>query len=64
VSKSSDWDIERALDAMHASGLSRRTLMKHGGAGALSLGLVGFLAACGDDDGGGGSGEAKVIPRG
>ena len=64
MSKSSDWDIERALDAMQASGLSRRTLMKRGGAGALSLGLVGFLAACGDDDGGGGSSEAKVIPKG
>jgi spermidine/putrescine transport system substrate-binding protein len=63
VSKSSEWDIERALDAMQASGLSRRTLMKRGGAGALSLGLVGFLAACGDDDGGGSS-EAKVIPKG
>ena len=55
MSKSSDWDIERALDAMQASGLSRRTLDEaQGGAGALSLGLVGFLAACGDDDGGGG----------
>src|SRR5215210_411521 len=48
---------------MQASGLSRRTLMKRGGAGALSLGLVGFLAACGDGDGGG-SKEAKVIPTG
>ena len=64
MSKSSDWDIERALDAMQASGLSRRTLMKRGGAGALSLGLVGFLAACGDENGGGGSSEAKVIPKG
>ena len=64
MSNSSDWDIERALDAMQASGLSRRTLMKRGGAGALSLGLVGFLAACGDDNGGGGSSEAKVIPKG
>jgi spermidine/putrescine transport system substrate-binding protein len=64
VSNSSDWDIERALDAMQASGLSRRTLLKRGGAGALSLSLVGFLAACGDDDGGGGAGEAKVIPKG
>jgi len=63
VSKSSDWDIERALDAMQASGLSRRTLLKRTGAGALSLGLVGFLAACGDDDGGGAS-EAQVIPKG
>lgn len=63
MSKSSDWDIERALDAMQASGLSRRTLLKRTGAGALSLGLVGFLAACGDDDGGGAS-EAQVIPKG
>jgi len=63
VSKSSDWDIERALDAMQASGLSRRTLLKRTGAGALSLGLVGFLAACGDDDGGGAS-EAQVIQKG
>ncbi len=64
MSKSSDWDIERALDAMQASGLSRRTLMKRRGAGALSLGLAGFLAACGGDGGGGGSSEAKVIPKG
>jgi len=63
VSNSSGWDIERALDAMQASGLSRRTLMKRGGAGALSLSLVGFLAACGDDDGGGAD-EARVIPKG
>ncbi|MGH2979394.1 MAG: polyamine ABC transporter substrate-binding protein [Solirubrobacterales bacterium] len=64
MSKSSDWDIERALDAMQASGLSRRTLLKRTGGGALSLGVIGFLAACGDDDGGGGAGEAKVIPKG
>src|SRR5687767_7954935 len=63
VNNSSDWDIERALDAMQASGLSRRTLMKRGGAGALGLSLAGLLAACGDD-GGGGSSEAKVIPKG
>jgi spermidine/putrescine transport system substrate-binding protein len=63
VSNSSEWDIERALDAMQAYGLSRRTLLKRTGAGALSLGLVGFLAACGDDDGGG-TGEAQVISKG
>lgn len=63
MSKSSEWDIERALDAMHASGLSRRTLVKRTGAGALSLGVIGFLAACGDDDGGSSS-EGKVIPKG
>src|SRR3990172_5078474 len=63
VSNSSEWDIERALDAMHEAGLSRRTLVKHAGAGALSLSMIGFLAACGDDDGGSSS-EAKVIPKG
>jgi spermidine/putrescine transport system substrate-binding protein len=63
VSNSSDWDIERALATMHAAGLSRRTLLKRTGGGALGLGLVGFLAACGDD-GGSGSDTAEVIPKG
>jgi spermidine/putrescine transport system substrate-binding protein len=63
VTKSSEWDIERALAAMKAAGVSRRTLLKQTGAGALSLGVVGFLAACGDDNGSG-TGEAKVIPKG
>jgi spermidine/putrescine transport system substrate-binding protein len=63
VSKSSEWDVERALDAMQAAGVSRRTLLKRTGGGALSLGLIGFLAACGDDDGGS-SGAAEVIPKG
>jgi spermidine/putrescine transport system substrate-binding protein len=62
VSKSSEWDIERALAAIEAAGVSRRTLLKRSGAGALSLGVVGFLAACGGDNGGGGG--AKVIPTG
>jgi spermidine/putrescine transport system substrate-binding protein len=63
LSDSTQWDIERGLAAIQAAGLSRRTLMKRAGGGALSLGLLGFLAACGDDDGGGGQ-EAKVIPKG
>jgi spermidine/putrescine transport system substrate-binding protein len=63
VSNSSDWDIERALEAIHAAGVSRRTLIKRTGAGAMSLGLLGFLAACGDD-GGSGSSDAQVIPKG
>jgi spermidine/putrescine transport system substrate-binding protein len=62
VSNTSDWDIERAIDAIHAAGVSRRTLMRRAGAGALGLSFAGLLAACGDDDGGGG--EAKVIPKG
>jgi spermidine/putrescine transport system substrate-binding protein len=63
VTNSSDWDVERALAAIEAAGVSRRTLLKRTGAGALGLGMVGFLAACGDDNGSG-SGEAKVIPKG
>ena len=63
MSNSSEWDIERALDAIHAAGVSRRTLLKRTGGGVLGLGVIGFLAACGDDDGGG-SGEAQVIPKG
>jgi spermidine/putrescine transport system substrate-binding protein len=63
VTNSSEWDVERALAAIEAAGVSRRSLLKRTGAGALSLGMVGFLAACGDDNGGGG-GEAKVIPKG
>jgi len=63
VSSSSDWDIERALDAINTAGLSRRTLLKRTGGGALSLGLIGFLAACGDS-GGGNAASAKVIPKG
>ena len=59
---SNEWDIERAIDAMTASGLSRRTLMRRAGAGAMSLGVIGFLAACGDD--GGSADSAKTIPKG
>jgi len=62
VSDRNDLDIERALDAMMAAGMNRRTLMRHAGAGALSLGVIGFLAACGGDDGG--NGAAKVIAKG
>jgi spermidine/putrescine transport system substrate-binding protein len=61
VSDSSEWDIERAIDAMSAAALDRRTLLKGTAAGALSLSLAGFLAACGDDSSGG---SAKVIPKG
>jgi spermidine/putrescine transport system substrate-binding protein len=63
LTERNDWDIERALDAMMAAGMSRRKLMRNAGAGALSLGMIGFLAACGDDSGGG-SDSAKVIPKG
>ena len=61
MSDRNDFDIERAIDAMNAAAISRRTLMRQAGAGALGLGVIGFLAACGDDGGGGGG---KVIPKG
>jgi spermidine/putrescine transport system substrate-binding protein len=62
LNNGNDWDIERAIDAMNeAGGLSRRTLMRRAGAGAMSLGVIGFLAACGDDKS---SGSAKTIPKG
>jgi spermidine/putrescine transport system substrate-binding protein len=63
VSNGNDWDIERAIDAMDkAGGLSRRTLMRRAGAGAMSLGVIGFLAACGDSNSS--SDSAKTIPKG
>jgi spermidine/putrescine transport system substrate-binding protein len=62
LTKSPEWDIERALDAMQR-GVDRRTLLKRTGGGALGLGVIGFLAACGGDDGGGGA-TGEVIPKG
>jgi spermidine/putrescine transport system substrate-binding protein len=58
--------MERILDELIASSITRRRLLGRAGAGALSLGaLSAFLAACGgDDDDGGGGEEAKVIPKG
>jgi spermidine/putrescine transport system substrate-binding protein len=60
--------MERILDELIASSLTRRRLLGRAGAGALSLGALSFLAACGDDDNGGGGGgksqEAKAIPKG
>ena len=62
MSDGNDWDIERAIDAMNkAGGLSRRTLMRRAGAGAMSLGVIGFLAACGDSNK---SSSAQTIPKG
>jgi spermidine/putrescine transport system substrate-binding protein len=63
VSQRPQPDIERLIDELMASSLSRRRLLRHAGAGALGFSLAGFLAACGGD-GNGGSGEAKVIPKG
>jgi spermidine/putrescine transport system substrate-binding protein len=57
--------MERILDELIASGLTRRRLLGRAGAGALSIGAISVLAACGgDDDDGGGSEEAKAIAKG
>jgi spermidine/putrescine transport system substrate-binding protein len=62
VNESSQSDIERFIDELEKSGLSRRTLLQRSGAGALGLTFAGFLAACG---GNGPSGkQAKIIPKG
>jgi spermidine/putrescine transport system substrate-binding protein len=62
LSNSSDREIERLMRSLTGTGLSRRRLMRHAGAGALGLSVAGFLAACGDDDSGGPE-DAKVIPK-
>jgi len=59
-----DRDIERLIDELMASDMNRRTLLRNAGAGALGLGLAGFLAACGGDSGGSKGAQTKVIPKG
>jgi spermidine/putrescine transport system substrate-binding protein len=55
-------EIERLIDELEAAGISRRGLLRGAGAGALGMGLAGFLAACGG--GGSKSASSKVIPKG
>ena len=63
MTNNNDWDIERAIDAMTAAGLSRRAPDAARRRGRPSLGVIGFLAACGDDKGGSAD-SAKTIPKG
>ena len=55
-------EIEHLIDELEAAGISRRGLLRGAGAGALGMGLAGFLAACGG--GGSKSASSKVIPKG
>jgi spermidine/putrescine transport system substrate-binding protein len=64
LSNFQDGDIERLIDELVKSDMNRRTLLRNAGAGALGLGLAGFLAACGDDGGGGDGAQTKAIPKG
>jgi spermidine/putrescine transport system substrate-binding protein len=62
----SEKDMDRLIDELVASEVSRRQLLRGGAAGALSISAAAFLAACG---GGGGLGastnkQSKVIPNG
>jgi spermidine/putrescine transport system substrate-binding protein len=63
LSTSRDRDVERLVNQWIDQELSRRTLLRRAGAGALGLSFAGFLAACGGD-GGGNGGSAEVIPKG
>ncbi len=49
-------DPFRELDPVLRRALTRRDLLRRGGAGLGAIALASFLAACGGDDGGGGGG--------
>jgi spermidine/putrescine transport system substrate-binding protein len=62
-------DLERRFEEIIRDEISRRRLLRRGAAGALGVSALSFLAACGEETGGGGDGgdgdtEAKAIPKG
>jgi spermidine/putrescine transport system substrate-binding protein len=58
-------EFERRFEQMIRDELTRRRLLQRGAAGALSVSALAYLAACGEDETAGPSGEeAKVIPKG
>jgi spermidine/putrescine transport system substrate-binding protein len=58
-------DFERRFEALMAeSGLTRRTLVRRGTAGALSISAMAWLAACGNDSLGPHKASQKAIPKG
>ena len=62
-------DLERRLEEIIRDEISRRRLLRRGAAGALGVSALSFLAACGEETGGGGDGgdgetEAKTIAKG
>ena len=57
--------LERQFERMLSDPLTRRRLLKRGGAGALSLSALSYLAACGPTTGGvARESESDVIPKG
>ena len=48
------------INPFHGAGASRRQLLRGAGIGVATLALGNVLAACGDDDGGSGSGGTKL----
>jgi spermidine/putrescine transport system substrate-binding protein len=62
-----DDDLNRNTERLLGDPLTRRRLMQHGAAGALSVSALAYLAACGSETGGGSetqSEEAKPIAKG
>ncbi|MEA2308616.1 MAG: spermidine/putrescine transport system substrate-binding protein [Thermoleophilaceae bacterium] len=57
-------EFERRFEAMMNDGLTRRTLVRRGTAGALSISAMAYLAACGSDKLGPRKTSEKVIPKG
>ena len=62
-------DLERQFERIIRDEISRRRLLRRGAAGALGVSALSFLAACGEETGGGGDGgdgetEAKTIAKG
>ena len=56
--------FERRLDELMQDPLTRRTLVRRGAAGALSVSAMAYLAACGDSGLGPRKASEKVIPKG
>jgi spermidine/putrescine transport system substrate-binding protein len=56
--------FEQRFDELMMDELTRRTLVRRGAAGALSISAMAYLAACGGDKLGPRSQAAKVIPKG
>jgi spermidine/putrescine transport system substrate-binding protein len=64
-----DDELDRHFERLLRDPLTRRRLMKRGAAGALSVSALAYLAACGTDEPGGGSGgsssaDKKTIKKG
>lgn len=56
-------DVERYVDRLIANEVTRRRLLRQGAAGAMSVGALAWLAACGDDGIESGGGEKTEKER-